>query len=121
MGWEKKVPFELGQTQIVNVDDFVYVANMCSQTLGGIRPLRYPALSNCLETVANFVLELSSVSGKEVEIHAPMFGSNLAGGDFNFIQELIGDSWLRRGIKTNIYYLDGTLPKNFVLSDHDYN
>jgi hypothetical protein len=29
----------------------------------------------------------------KVEIHAPKFGSGLAGGNWNFISELINDVW----------------------------
>lgn len=108
----KQIPFELGQTQIVKATDNIFVCNMCAQILGGTRPLRYNALSKCLDTVADFVKTL-----EEFEIHAPMFGSGLAGGDFNIINELIKDSWLRNDFDVNIYYLSGTWPQNFKIQN----
>jgi hypothetical protein len=38
-----------------------------------------------------------------VQIHAPKFGSGLAGGNWNFIEELIKDIWLN--IPVMIYSL----------------
>ena len=119
--WQGK-PFQLGETQfvIVNKNPNVIVANMIAQNnvirnTNGIRPLRYNALAKCMDEVAKVINELeqeTTFSGlKDVEIVAPSFGSNLAGGDWNFIAELIQDCWLNKGISVTIHYLKGTLPE----------
>jgi hypothetical protein len=96
---------KLGQVQNILVyenkatGNKLYVCNMIAQN--GIknksnnRPLNYGALTYCMTDVRH--LAKSSLGKKEdltsVEIHAPKFGSGLAGGDWNFISLLIEDIW----------------------------
>jgi len=113
---DSKYPyFGLGETQFVNIDDKIFVANMVAQTLGGVRPLFYNHLSRCMDAVAKFVKERSEAREHPARIIAPMFGSALAGGNWNIIENLICDSWLRQNIPVTIYYLPGTLPDNWEL------
>lgn len=109
--------FVLGQTQFVEVEEGkVIVANMLAQTLGGVRPLRYDALARCMWIVTQIIAAYKAKNpDKKVEIVAPMFGSALAGGDFNFIEQLIEDSWVKNGIDVTIHYLPGQLPSNWTL------
>lgn len=84
----------------------VIIANMCAQTLGGERPLFYNALSKCMDDVARAVDSLMCESGKiPVEIVCPKFGSALAGGNWEFIKELINDCWIRSGLTVKVFYL----------------
>lgn len=100
----------LGQTQMVTVCDKTYtlnnsiiiVANMIAQTLGGNRPLYYNHLARCMDQVAN-----SAEISAKAEIICPMFGSGLAGGNWDFIRELIEDCWISRGIDVTVYSLEG--------------
>jgi len=112
LDWHNTKLCQLGQTQIVEVcnDPLIFVANMVAQTLGGSRPLFYNHLSRCMDEVAKFVL-----TQDKLQIIAPMFGSNLAGGDWNIIEKLIEDCWLRKNISVTICYLSGTLPDNWEL------
>lgn len=115
-GPDDNPPFRLGETQFVNVNDTLFVANMVAQTLGGVRPLFYNHLARCMDAVANFVIERNDAREYQSRIVAPMFGSNLAGGDWNIIEKLIEDCWIRRGITDiTIYYMPGTLPSNWSL------
>jgi len=95
----------LGETQFIQASDNVIVANMVAQTLGGKRPLYYNHLASCMDQVA-YELDVET----EYEIIAPMFGSALAGGDWNFIETLIEDCWLRRGIDVTVFYLETNIP-----------
>ncbi len=100
--------FDLGETQFVRVGDesrVVIVANMVAQVLGGERPLRYNHLATCMNYVA--------VANQGYHIVAPMFGAGLAGGDWNFIEDLIEDCW--GGHDVTICYLKQFLPKNWEL------
>lgn len=103
--------FKLGATQVlqVNNDPRIIVFNMVAQEMGGVRPLYYNVLARCMDHVAD-----EHKIYPQAEIHAPMFGSNLAGGDWNFVEQLVLDCWLKRGIQTTIYYLPGTLPNNWT-------
>jgi hypothetical protein len=88
------LPYGLGYTQIVEVDHNVYVANMIAQVFyvhdGSIRqtrPLYYNKLCDCMEQVADFC------NDNHVRILAPKFGSELAGGSWEFVEKLIEDIW----------------------------
>lgn len=110
--WVKKdedsLPFGLGSTQFVTIDNVV-VCNMVAQNgTGGIRPLRYNALSRCLDEVA--IMALSSGG----QIICPAFGSGLAGGYWPFIEALIKDCWLEREISVTVCYLSHQKPEGLV-------
>lgn len=96
--------WKLGTTQFVNVSENITVANMIAQTLGGERPLFYNHLVQCMEIVVDFTKQSNS------EIISPMFGSQLAKGNWLFIQELINDCWLKQGLDVTIFYLKGQTP-----------
>lgn len=72
----------------------IIFANMVAQN--GIihkknpRPLNYEALIRCMVDVRNFI---NKSNHENIEIHCPKFGSGLAGGDWNFISDLIYDVW----------------------------
>jgi len=93
-------PFELGQTQFVVVGGLVCVCNMLAQTLGGVRPLYYNHLARCMDAVAAKAIKTQG------EIWAPMFGSGLAGGNWEFIEQLIHDAWAQQNIPVTIYHLE---------------
>lgn len=99
----------LGTTTTVIVEESpnVVVHNMMAQEgTGGVRPLRYNSLVRCLEDSASRIL---AVMPENTEIIAPAFGSGLAGGNWKFIEDLIVDCWIRKGINVTICYIDGTL------------
>jgi len=85
------------------------VANMIAQD--GVRgnsdfdtPLRYVSLIKCMLRVALWIkVEQSKYPNKLFTIHAPKFGSELAGGNFDFILELIREIWLENGINVVVY------------------
>lgn len=87
---DKIIPFKLGEIQIVPVEKFVYVINMIAQhetIRTNPKPIRYAALTDCMEKVYNVVKK------NDGEIHAPKFGSGLAAGNWDFIEELINEIW----------------------------
>ena len=86
---------------------FIYVCNMCAQTLGGPRPLFYNHLVACMEQVAEFSLKHESP-----RIVCPLFGSDLAGGSLEVILPLIQDIWTRKNIPVTIHYLKGKLTQS---------
>lgn len=95
--------FCIGETQIVKVSDTVHVANMIAQhsTISpqNYKPIKYKALVKCMDTVGDCAIHLNS------EIIAPKFGSERAGGNWDFIEELIEELWLSRDISVTIYSL----------------
>lgn len=103
--------FQLGNVQFIEVmiEDQIYVANMIAQTLGSARPLYYHHLVHCMENVRDYCWSKNINT-----IIAPMFGSNLAGGNWLFIEELIADIWLSSSLDVTICYLKGQTPNNWT-------
>lgn len=108
-------PYQLGHVQFVRVKPKIVVANMVAQTLGGNRPLSYKYLGRCMERVSSFCDSITKHDDVP-RIVAPMFGSGLAGGNWNFIEQMIEDHW---GNKMEIYihYLPQFLPKDWILPE----
>lgn len=106
--------FELGDVQFVEVAKNRLICNMFGQEgligMSDKPPIRYNAIEACLDKVYLICSKLENT-----QIHAPMFGAGLAGGDWNLIELMIQHLWVDRKIPTTIYYLPGTLPKNWKL------
>jgi hypothetical protein len=97
----------LGHSQVIKVYEHeqyrhkLYFVNMIAQN--GIkhaknpRPLNYAALVRSMSQLAYFINKNTEFTNKQenIEIHAPKFGSGLAGGNWNFIEDLIQDIWGR--------------------------
>ncbi|MCU0436411.1 MAG: macro domain-containing protein [Raineya sp.] len=96
-----KNDFELGSIQIVQVEEYIYVANMIGQQ--GIKtgsngvPIRYEAVEQCLEKLSEKALELGA------SVHMPRIGCGLAGGKWEKIEPLIEKTLITNNISTTIY------------------
>ena len=108
-GDDKNKRFKLGEVQFCNVEKNLWVANMIAQV--GVRsrkqaengalyaPIRYSALRKCLTLIA------TTANGIGASIHAPRIGTNLAGGNWQTIAEIISHSLVKSGIHVHIYDL----------------
>ena len=98
----------MGKTCFAKMSDKLCVANMIAQH-GYINadtnpvPLSYKALVNCMADVAEYISYIQSKTLCPVVIHCPKFGSELAGGKWEFILELIRELWLEKGIDVVVY------------------
>lgn len=103
----------LGYTQFVEVaknntyGHKLVFANMIAQngiiSKSNPRPLNYYALVKSMVSIKSYAQQNFSREDHPVQIHAPKFGSGLAGGEWKFIEELIKDVW--DNIPTFIYDL----------------
>ena len=93
--------FALGATQIVQVQPYIWVANMVAQR--GIKrgssgpPIRYAALADCLRQVAVKAHELSA------SVHMPRIGCGLAGGDWTTVEPLLETNLVAAGLAVTVY------------------
>lgn len=93
--------FALGETQLIQVEKYIYVANMIGQK--GIKtgsndiPVRYEAIEKCLETLANEALTLNA------SVHMPRIGCGLAGGKWTEIEPIIERTLLNKNVEVFIY------------------
>ncbi|GGW99931.1 macro domain-containing protein [Streptomyces chartreusis] len=93
--------FGLGAVRFVQVEPYVWVANMVGQR--GIRtgskgvPVRYEAIDAALERLAEKAADLGA------SVHMPRIGCGLAGGKWSRVEPLITDRLVRRGIAVTVY------------------
>ena len=66
--------------------------------------IRYSALKQCLTQLASIALEHSA------SVHMPLIGTGQAGGNWNIIRELIGDTLIGRGVEVTAYQLPTHAP-----------
>lgn len=88
----------------------IFVLNMIAQ-VGVIRPdnprpINYAALGHAMHQIGQRLAK-SRENGFDPEIHCPCFGAGLAGGNWDFIELLIHDAWVRQGIPVTVYQLPG--------------
>ncbi len=96
--------FRLGSVQFVQVEPYVWIANMVAQhgTKSGSKgpPIRYEAVAECLAKVAEKASEMNA------SVHMPRIGCGLAGGSWSRIEPLIVEALCERGLSVTVYDLD---------------
>jgi O-acetyl-ADP-ribose deacetylase (regulator of RNase III) len=92
--------FALGAVQFIQVEPYVWVANMVAQhgvrRGSGAPPIRYEALARCLEKVAAWAVEQGA------SLHMPRIGCGLAGGSWARIEPLLV-SVCEQGLDVTVY------------------
>jgi O-acetyl-ADP-ribose deacetylase (regulator of RNase III) len=105
-----KVPGEvtgrmgLGEAQLVQVDDELWIANIVGQHgigmgAGGRPPIRYDALRKGLVAVCRWA------TIQKASVHMPKMGSGLAGGHWGNIEQMITTELVERSIPVTVYTL----------------
>jgi O-acetyl-ADP-ribose deacetylase (regulator of RNase III) len=93
--------FRLGAIQLVNVEPALVVANMVAQRgvrpSGGVPPIRYDALRECLTALADRATALAA------SIHMPRIGCGLAGGSWPEVEAIINETLLVAAIPVHVY------------------
>lgn len=97
-------PMGLGESQLVQVGDKLWVANLIGQHgvgvgSGGRAPIRYDALRKGLLTTYRWA-DIHKAS-----IHAPRLGSGLAGGSWDNIKVMIQNAITDKGMSVTVYIL----------------
>ncbi|WP_294249731.1 macro domain-containing protein [uncultured Chryseobacterium sp.] len=97
--------FNLGEIQMVQVEEDLWVCNMIGQhktvtNSKGIAPIRYEAVESCLKKLADEALLLKA------SIHMPRIGCGLAGGKWEEIEPIIQSALLEDGIEVYVYDLE---------------
>ncbi len=96
--------FKLGEIELIQVEKYIYVANMIGQrgTKTGSNgvPIRYEAVESCLTKLAQQANDL------QASVHMPRIGCGLAGGKWEMIEPLIINTLIKMDINTYIYDFD---------------
>lgn len=97
--------FALGNIQLVQVEPYIYVANMIGQR--GVKasrtegaPIRYEAVESCLDKLAKEAGKLNA------SVHMPRIGCGLAGGKWENIEPLIEKTLLKENVDVYVYDFD---------------
>lgn len=99
--FRSKNNFALGEIQLVQVETYVYVANIVGQK--GIKtgsngvPVRYDAIEKGLEKLSNEALLLNA------SVHMPRIGCGLAGGKWEEIEPIIERTLLAKNVEVYVY------------------
>ncbi|HEY1201191.1 MAG TPA: hypothetical protein VGE79_09430 [Niastella sp.] len=102
--FKSNVNFALGETQFVQVEKNIWVANMIGQRNiktgnNGVPPVRYEAIATALSKVAVFAAE------KNASVHMPRIGCGLAGGAWDKMEPIIEAELLNKNIPVTVYDL----------------
>ena len=94
--------FNLGEIQIVQVEEDIWICNMIGQhktitNSKGIPPIRYGAVEKCLEKITDEALKLNA------SIHMPRIGCGLAGGNWKEIEPVIEKTLLKNNVIVYVY------------------
>lgn len=94
--------FKLGDIQLVKAEESIYVANMIAQhgirpTSEGGAPIRYEAVSDCLEKLCIEAKKLNA------SVHMPRIGCGLAGGTWDRIETIIMKTLSENDIDVFVY------------------
>lgn len=100
--WHKtRTDFVLGNIQVVQVEDDIFVANVLAQRGIGIinnqPPINYEAVESCLSELAKNAQTL------QASVHMPRIGCGLAGGKWEIIEPIIQKTLLANDIETFVY------------------
>lgn len=93
--------FALGEIQLVQVEKYIYVANIIGQK--GIKtgsngvPVRYDAIEKALEKLSDEALLLNAST------HMPRIGCGLAGGKWEEIEPIIERTLLAKNVEVYVY------------------
>ena len=95
--------FGLGAIQVVQVEPYVWVANMVAQrgmkTGSNGPPIRYEAVRACLRKLA------AEAKRSGASVHMPRIGCGLAGGRWEEIEPIILDELTSQGVEVTVYDL----------------
>ena len=100
-------------------EDNLIVVNMIGQdgvrSTENLKPVKYCALMKCMEVIKKYIL----YSKNNCVIHTCKFGSDLAGGNWDFILELIKELWIDYGIDVVVYEFEADKEHWGPIGDYD--
>ncbi|MFC2966669.1 macro domain-containing protein [Acidimangrovimonas pyrenivorans] len=92
--------FALGRSQLVKVEDDLWVANMIAQhglrPRHGVPPIRYDALRAALD-------ELHRLAPPGASVHMPRIGCGLAGGSWDEVGPIVEQALAAKGRRVTVY------------------
>lgn len=98
---DRRETFALGETQFVQVEPELWIANMVAQhklkPIDDVPPVRYDALDKCLATLADYALQVRA------SVHMPRIACGLSGGEWTRVEPMIERALGERDIAVFVY------------------
>ena len=98
---EGEQPFALGEVQLVQVAEDLWVANIIGQrdvhAAKGVPPVRYKAIRQGLKKVAFEARRLNA------SVHMPRMGCGLAGGNWQVVGQIVEEELVNAGVPVTVY------------------
>jgi hypothetical protein len=104
---EQRSEFRLGAVHLTEIEPSLYLASLVAQHGYGPSPkprIRYRALTEALEKVSKFALELNA------SVHMPKIGSGQSRGRWEIVSEIIDEVLCQNGVAVTVYELPGAEP-----------
>ncbi len=93
--------FALGAVQLIQVETYIWVANMVAQhgmkTGSHGPPIRYEAVRACVRTLAE------AAKDRSASVHMPRIGCGLAGGRWEEIEPIVVEELTSNGVDVTVY------------------
>ena len=100
---DKSETLRLGDVQLVDVGDKLWVANCIAQhgyrRPGNLTPFKYEAFENCLGFLVRAFV------GKNASFHMPRVGCGLGGADWHSVEHLITQTLIEAELSVTVYDL----------------
>lgn len=93
----------LGEIQLVDVEDKLWVANCVAQhgyrRPGNLQPFKYEAFEACMNSL------VCSFASRNASIHMPKVGTNLGGADWHTVEHIIERTLVEAELNVTVYEL----------------
>ena len=100
---DEPIPFALGEVQLVQVLEDLWVANIIGQrdvrVVEGVPPVRYEAMRTGLKRVAAEARRLNA------SVHMPRIGCGLAGGKWAEVERIVEEELVNNAVVVTVYDL----------------
>lgn len=95
----------LGSVSFAKVNDNIIVANIIGQYYTYPKEGKIPLDYEALEKGFKFIINIFKMHKMPLTIHMPKIGCGLAGGDWNVVEKIIKNTFIKEEIEVYVYLL----------------
>lgn len=95
----------LGSVSFAKVNDNIIVANIIGQYYTYPKDGKIPLDYEALEKGFKFIINIFKMHKMPLTIHMPKIGCGLAGGDWNVVEKIIKNTFIKEEIEVYVYLL----------------
>lgn len=95
----------LGSVSFAKVNDNIIVANIIGQYYTYPKEGKIPLDYEALEKGFKFIINIFKMHKMPLTIHMPKIGCGLAGGDWNVVEKIIKNTFIKEEIEIYVYLL----------------